>query len=220
MKFDLRRRALIGAQKDVFPAWFQRCEYIKNPSAGRSWINTGVVPNDETGILYDFEITGNLANAVDIPFIGCRENSRSTRFFFGKYLSSSTSSMYMGFNDVLLMGIPQQTNVRLQGYLNYKNSRIAKYSNSNEIAISSSLYQPRTETIYINNMNNAGQVLGNDVMGGLRTFYAEITQGTQIIHKYFPGYNTESGVIGLYDTCQKEFLTNSGSSDFIKGADI
>ena len=44
--------------------------------------------------------------------------------------------------------------------------------------------------------------------------------GETITSEYIPVYRKADDVIGLYDTRQQKLLTNKGSGDFTKGADV
>ena len=54
----------------------------------------------------------------------------------------------------------------------------------------------------------------------IRLYACTIAVNTEVIRNYVPCYRKSDGVIGLYDTINREFKTNEGTGSFTKGSDI
>lgn len=54
----------------------------------------------------------------------------------------------------------------------------------------------------------------------LKIYSCVIKSQDEIIKKFIPCYRKSDGVIGVYETVSKSFLTNQGTGSFTKGADI
>lgn len=209
-----RRRALIAAQQsNVFPDWFQRCEYIRNTDY-RTYIDTGIVPDNETGMKYIFSI--HTTSQAGWFLMGCRESSTTnSRFVVGASPSADTA-IYTGFNVVYPTGAPYVVDTKFTVFVNYKNERktyAEGYASSDINDTLSSI----TRSIWISNANSPSGLRQGMIQ--VDSYECEITQGSSVIRHYFSGYNRDTGIAGLYDTVTRTFLT-SASVNFDKGADV
>ena len=72
--------------------------------------------------------------------------------------------------------------------------------------------------IFGRSSNNLDYNIGNPV----RIADVEIYEGEEKKHEFIPARRVADGVLGLYDTVEKNFLVNSGSSDggFVAGPEV
>ncbi|MBQ5476060.1 MAG: hypothetical protein IIT65_15620, partial [Lachnospiraceae bacterium] len=54
----------------------------------------------------------------------------------------------------------------------------------------------------------------------IRLYACTIAVNGEVIRNYVPCYRKSDGVIGLYDTINKQFKINEGTGSFTKGSDV
>ena len=54
----------------------------------------------------------------------------------------------------------------------------------------------------------------------IRLYAFTLGVNEQVIRNYVPCYRKSDGVIGLYDTINKQFKINEGTGSFTKGPDV
>lgn len=186
----------------ALPSGYTELEYIE--STGAQYINTGVVPDTETVLEADIEITSLPSNA----YVFCSRVRAANKAF----------------------GILAMVNNRVR--LDYASSQATKPEPSTgrkNIYFSSTycIYGEATNTfsgaslsstlpIFIFGMNNNG-AFGSAI--SMKLYSCKMTKAGVLHRDYVPCKNP-GGSIGLYDLVEGKFYANAGSGNFMEGPSV
>ena len=190
----------IGGHQIIYDA---EIEYLRGTN--NQYIDTGIIPNDSTGVY----VKGYRDSGSDNFMLGCRNGGDNTRWAIGK----SNSGWYYGwstFKNSSIGGNPADI------YLNYKNDRLFKVTASdgtNTLNLPSLSFTPAYN---IRLFGSAGVNSTYTKWNG-RIYAVQITQGTEIIMDLIP---VRVGNVGyMYDKISNKLFGNNGSGSFILGQD-
>lgn len=209
MSLLLSRRGLMLSQIKYTPI-----EYLYTTDDLRTdWIDTGYIPNNETGLEVVFSTSAN----VDRP-MGVRQDGGNTRFY-APY--PYTGYFGYGFNSFSGVGLgTPSANTKYILSINLFNSRnvasatgngtpIGRYS-LNEFGILNTISRP----IYLLNYNNKGEA--NSYAAGIKFWGARITQGDEVVRSFIPAKDSK-GVVCLYEEIECKFYYNKGTMPLLAG---
>ena len=197
---------------------YQRVEYIEAAAEGTyPYIITDFYADNESGV----EVIASFPTLVDRIPMGSRENSDATRFYCVYPLSAN--SIYYGFNtgNTISCKLTVDTIYRLQ--TNFLNSRLVNvYTEDGERkgggSISQTLVQ-QTAPVAIFGYNSASS--GNvSSKREFKLYCARCSKGHEVVREYIPCCRKSDGVVGVYEKCTGQFLTNAdtdGDSAFAAG---
>ena len=208
--------------KDIFrlPDLYQKVEYIE--STGTQYIDTGVIPNQDTGFDIIYLTKDNVSNSGYGAVMGAREKSSYNELQLTTYVESgyqtstfgtlrwgtitSDNSMSSSYN----AGIT--SNTKMHSVL--KNKVYTKNDGS-VINLNGTFKSPVSLTIFV--LNNNGAITQH---GKVQLYSLKLYDGNTLIRNFVPCYRKKDNVIGLYDVVNDVFYTNSGIGVFIKGNNI
>ena len=188
----------------ILPDGFKRVEYLQ--SFGTQWIDTGIIPNNETGLY----LKAHRINGGDLVPAGARTND--IRFYPPRFNMNSTTIEYGWENYYVLGNRNTSDNLSYESWLNFCNSRkvsIQTQSNFYENILNSSL-SSLSHAIYIFDWNNNGSATTH--WAG-KIYEVKISQGKNIVRHFIPclGYDNEPC---MYDLISKQPFYNQGSGQF------
>ena len=194
---------------NTVPNNYTKLEYIE--SDGTQYIDTGVIPNSDTGISVTY--SDDYSGTYDQYMIGCRNDSGDTRWCIGRSNAAGTYRGYGHFMD----GAKNNVSSGIVE-LNYLNDKKFKFlSNNNDLLIEQNLPSSLSFTP-INDI----RLFGSKGTTGSYTTYSgrfksiRISQGSYIIKNLVPCKNSNN-IAGMYDTINKVFINSSSNSNFIAG---
>ena len=195
--------------KSILPSEYQRVEYIE--STGTQYIDTGIIPNQDTGFDIDF-LTKNDLTATDAKFgsiMGARLASASREFQLTTYSTNSKGILRYGSN-AYNAGLAK--NIRMHIELKDK-----VYTNNDDLtySVTGTFESPVSLTIFALNQNGTVTQYGKNQLFSLKLY-----DNKTLIRDYIPCYRRSDGAIGLYDLVEDKFYTNKGTGIFLKGKDI
>lgn len=161
------------------PAGFKKCVYLQ--SDGTQWINTGVIPDNETGLyLNALQLTyGNF-----IPFAV----SEGTNIIYPPRFNGKDLQYRWGSTTVKMMTWDKAGDLIFHSSLNLYNSKIAKFDSEDTDVESPITSQTGTYTLPIwlfsYNVNGSYSATYGKWVG--RVYRAQITQGTDLIRDFVP----------------------------------
>ena len=208
MSLLTRRRALLGIRKGLLPQQYQQVEYLE--STGTQYIDTDVVPNNETG----FCLIASFPEVVnDIYRFGCKGSGAENRFV----VATASNSIYFGFNGIVPNGGKWNilANCFYKLELNFFNSRYADVDNRSpyywgypwgSIPYSALMF----------GRNNSGNISAS----AQRIKECKMTQGNKLVRDFIPCYRKADNKAGMYDLISGEFYTNQGTGEFILGGEV
>lgn len=195
---------MIEEPQSRLPVDYIELQYIQ--SSGTQYIDTGYKPNNNTRIVLDFYITQNYSQLHGL--FGSRNGTSATSsqgFDFWSYYDSSFRTNFFGDDDTLY-DLPNTVR-----YIVDKNKNVTTISNK------ASTIRNTTGSCSLNLMlfaiNTAGTASNHAYA---RIYSCQIYDNGIIVRDYIPCKSIE-GVVGIYDTVNQVFYTNSGTGSFIAG---
>lgn len=196
---------------------YQRVEYIESAEEGTyPYIITDVYADNDVGA----EVIASFPVMQDRIPMGSRLDSGSTRFYVAYPLSKSTC--YYGFNIGSSISCTTKLDTVYRLQTNFMNSRQASiYEADGDRKAFANISQTLSKhsvpiAIFGYNSSASGSVSSKREY---KLYSARISEGFDIIREYIPCYRKSDGVVGLYETFTKQFLT-AKTGAFAKGADI
>lgn len=196
---------------------YQRVEYIESAEAETyPYLITDICADDNTGV----EVVAAFPALQDRIPMGSRLDSGSTRFYCVYPLSAS--SCYYGFNIGSSISCSTKINTIYRLQTNFLNSRQAIiYDENGTRKAFGNFTQTLTKqtvpiAIFGYNYATQGTVTSKREY---KLYSARISQGFEVVRKYFPCYRKRDGIIGLYEEFTRTFLT-AETGAFAKGADV
>ena len=217
---------LVG--KDMFdppieplPSEYQEVEYLESNDT-RCYINTGVIPNDDSEIECEFRadtpehptewhicpvgMYNTTQNQMRLEFNYKENNQDSVRFNYGTYGGSAITAdvlhdwhIYKGNTGGLYIdGVNVQTSVSPSGV------------GENTLPFWVFCYNSNGSASWLSGAYHTRQQLKS----------LKIKVSGKLVRDYAPCYRRSDGVAGLYDRITGTFYTNAGSGSFTVGADV
>lgn len=209
----------------LLPAEYQQVEYIATD--GNQCIDTDVIPSDYTdGIYYELDFCAEPAG------------SNNTDYLFGCLSEESLSGgIGVNFYQGNLRSLAGSTNSAiLYNWYNVRKRCVARMfatsENPSDINLSferdgtettvtpvSSNFESKpmpSESIYLFNCRGISRTSCAVTCWGFKMTAADSTP----IRNFVPCYRKSDNAIGLYDTVEGKFYTNTGTGSFTKGADV
>lgn len=195
----------------ILPDGFRRVEYLE--STGTEWIDTGVIPNNETGAYVKalqtvngntFPIGAGSNNSGWVPMrLLMKGNGSYPTYRWGTSWSDSSSS----FNDSIIY----------TSKFNWLNDKSVNLFRGEELIIfktlnaSTNINPGCTAAIFAVN-NNTGNI--NYQWKG-RVYEVKISQGEEIIKHFIPVYDLERLECCMYDLVSQQAFYNAGTGSFL-----
>lgn len=189
------------------PAGYTKCVYLQ--SDGTQWINTQVVPDNETG-LYFRALHLSYGNLV--PF-GVEQNGYG--IYPPRYEGKNLRYKW-GNTPIKMMDWDKADDLIFSSYLNFYNSKNVKFNSADTDAISIIDSQTGTFTIPIClfSWNYNGSYNATTGKWGGRIYRAQITQGDALIRDFVPCLDADNRPC-MYDLISQEaYYNQSGGTEF------
>lgn len=189
---------------------YNKVEYIE--SDGSSYIDTGITLDSK----YTFESEGLIPSGKSGSFIdGYANTSNRQGLLFNNTSSNRFAYYWFGVGN---------TFVNLADTGIDMSNRFKVVQNRNGVTLTQG-NNSLSKTYSGSNGTNAATInllrqVQNSYAGYARLYSAKIKEGDTVIHNYIPVTRKSDGTVGVYDTVDNEFLTNSGSGSFSKGENI
>lgn len=197
----------------ILPAEFQQVEYIE--CTGSQWINTGITTTRDIGLKLHFSIVASGDGAFGVL-------KNPGRYGMGFYIGNNGLTIYYSstFSVNCTNFQPSQYTEYIL-YFNYKNEGKVRAENTGGGTIGSIYTMPTMNTpTAIDFLLFASNNINVTKHPGMRIMYAEVTNGVDVVRKYYPCYQKANNTIGLYDILQGALYQNVGEGVFIKGGNV
>lgn len=192
------------------PTEYQQVEYIE--STGTQYIDTGIMPNQNTGFDIEF-FTKNKFNSTVGEFgsiFGAREGSSVNELQLSSYSRENDKGLIRFGTIGRSAGLVENT--KMQCSLRNK-----IYTNNDDVTIEFTSDFTTLYPITVFALNNKGNITQH---GSVQIFFLKLYNLDTLIRDFVPCYRKSDSVIGLYDLVEQKFYTNQGTGDFRKGAEI
>lgn len=193
-------------QQGILPFGYMQVEYLE--SIGTQYINTGIVPDSNTG----FKIKMSANDVIsDIYYLGCRESDNTdSRFVIGVY----NGYVYYGYGTTFADNAnwrPKSYEV-FTGTMNYYNDKKGTYNGLYPKKAKQQTIPTITKTIWLF-ISNSLQPVGKRIV---RVYDFEITQDDELLAHYIPCLDNNNRPC-MYDTISKKTFYNQGTGEFLYG---
>lgn len=193
------------------PYGFKKCVYLQ--SDGTQWIDTGVAPNNETGL---FCKTLKLDNAFG-SFFGVRNTSDSSIMapFMGDG-GKTLSYRWKSIKEDNIITVDNVGDYSFSSFLNYYNDRLAKFDSEDTdiVRTISDILENYTYNIWLFSTNFQGSFSTNYGKYRGRIYRAQITQGNTLIRDYIPCLDAD-GRPCMWDSINDvAYYNQSGGTEF------
>jgi hypothetical protein len=200
------------------PSAYQRVEWVRAENGIGAYIKLGFTFDTAAR----FKI-GFYAESVGTGYLfGAAENSGKIRCMvtaphgtsaLSSELYGTDQNSYNNIRLVLANGLNEIECTLREGFREYRNLTTGKSTSaSNQISLT------MTNELYLFAQNyNGSPRFGVERQVSYFEYY---DKNDELICSLTPCYRKSDGVIGMYDTVRKLFLTNAGSGSFTKGAEI
>ena len=197
------------------PAGFKKCVYLQ--SDGTQWIDTGVIPDNETGLYFNaLQLTyGNF-----VPF-GVDESGDAMNSIYPPRFSNKDLYYRWGGATTKMMTWDKADDLIFHSSLNLYNSKIAKFDSEDTDVESSISSQTGTYTlpIWLFSYNYGGTYTATYGKWVGRVYRAQITQGDALIHDYVPCLDANGrpcmyDIIGGGTVEDNTYYNQSGGTEF------
>ena len=188
------------------PSNFLKLDYLEDTDT--QYINTGIVPTNETGLYVDAQQITHTNTHV----MGSGLDTNSTGFGVPRLLKSSGNTAGFMWKSWTSYG-NFATGTRFESYTNLYNNRKANLKSPTTTERTNTLgdlgFTP-TATIHMFRTNYTGHGGWNG-----RIYRAKITQGTELIRDYVPAYDALKDKPCMYDLINNVAYYNDGTGEFI-----
>lgn len=193
----------------TLPSEYQEVEYIE--STGTQYIDTGVVPNQNTGFEIDFK-TNNDFNSTSYGCIfGARTQSVVNELQLSTFCDGTNTTGTLRRNTT--SNKAGLTSSRMTAKLIGN-----RYSNSTGYSleiVSGDFTAPSPITVFTLNQSGSKTQYGKVVLYSFKLY-----DGLTLVRDFIPCYRKSDGEIGLYDLVNNTFYSNRGTGTFLKGENV
>lgn len=187
----------------MLPSGYTQLEYIQ--SSGTQYINTGVAPNNNTRVVFDYEPI----STRDTGLFGSRTSTSSSDRFLVIH-ANDTNALRTDYRNT-------NTNTKLN-----PSGRTVIDKDKNVTTIGSSRFTNTSGSFSSSCAMglfciNTGGTFGQ--MTSIRLYSCQIYNNDSMLRNFVP-CKSSSGTVGLYDTINDVFYTNPGSTNFIAGPEF
>ena len=213
----LSDKSVYYKQKIIYDHQIEYLESTGTNNKGIQYIETGIIPDENTGIYIKVLTKGSNGNN-DNYIIGCRNDSNNTRWVIGR----SNIGLYYGYGSVsgthlTFTNADNYNNLIYESKLNYLNDKkwFAKYDICTvEDQIAALSFTPQYN---IRLFGSAG-ITADYTRAAAAIYFVKISQGSQIIMDLIPV--RKDGIGYMYDKISNKLFENVGTGAFILGPDI
>lgn len=192
---------------------YEKVNYIE--STGTQYIDTGVIPNQNTGfdVVYvtnDKLVGGNVGYGA---ILGARESSKVNELQLTTYTQDNS-----GFSGTLRFGNTDNNagiSAEAKMHSTLKNRVYTNNFDTTYELNDITFVCPVPLTIFA--LNNNGAVTQ---FGKVKLYSLKIYDGNSLLRDFIPCCRINDNTFGLYDKIEKKLYTNAGTGDFIVGGNV
>lgn len=205
-----RRRALMSQNKSsgILPRGYRQVEYIE--STGTQWLDTEFIPNGDTRVEADFQLTKVKASFI----FGSRVGSTTRTYTFNV---SSSGDFVSGYNDRANAVIAKADTER---HIVDKRHRTTWFDGVYCGQYEKATFEcPNSLEIFACYNNGTKGYLPAEMKLYSCKIYTGVIDGI-LERDFIPCYRKADRVAGLYDIVNDKFYTNQGTGEFLIGGEI
>lgn len=203
-----RRRALLRKDTGILPSSYRQVEYIE--STGTQWIDTGFMPDGDTTLDIDYQLTDYPSNCYLYGVSGNGTSNYQCMYYIR--VNTAQNRHEIGYGPQLNTPITKSTLDTKRHVIKRLKSLI--YFDDTLMGFPGATFNAiYTMEIFARNSNGT---VGNGKTR-MKLYSCKIYDNRTLVRDFIPCYRKADGVGGLYDIANDKFYTNSGTGDFILG---
>jgi hypothetical protein len=188
------------------PAGYTELEYIQ--ATGTQYIDTGFIPNQNTGVDIRFSASSYANNAVFVYGGGQDSTARAFELYpWDAQLQYNYGTQYQ------FIGTPAANSI----ITSYQRKHIPQSVINNTVTTGNNGAQtftaPYTLTLFA---LHRASIIKSGSTGALKIYSCQIYDNEKLVRNFVPCKNA-SGVAGMYDLVEKRFYGNAGTGSFTAG---
>ena len=209
-RLELRRCGMLHAKVPRLPKEYQEVAYLEN--TGGQWIDSGIIGNQDTYVLYDFA----LVEISDSFLFGSRMSAMDRAFYFvirgGIWFACSYNQS--GNLDYYKNGVAY--NADLERHVNTLHKGEATIDGiTRSVGSYSNFETPKTLALFGLNGPN-----GFHSGPKIKVYSCILKNNDTPQRNFIPCYRKSDTKPGMYDLVTKTFFTNAGTGEFICGPKV
>ena len=191
------------------PSGYTQLGYIE--STGTQYIDTGFIPNQNSRVVFDFQLTnsGTLADANPYIF-GARTSSSKNIFTALSVKSSNRLRAYYGATSAYVTFSTSISTLDNRVIFDYNKNNF--YCGTETLTTTAQTFDTGT-SMFLFAASNNGKVTQPALM---KLFACKIYNNGTLVRDFIPCKNS-SNTIGLYDTVNSQFYTSAEGTAFLPG---
>lgn len=190
-----------------FDDLYQRIEYVE--SSGSQYIDTGIIPNQNTGVYIDFMPLNTIpVSSNSLFYINSGGTSGNTRFLIGTYNQHPGGDLVVGADNTNDPGLSQNTRTKIE----IKNGKLT-IDGGTEITLNSGTFTS-SNSLYV----FAAHASPVSRFSSMKLYSLHVYDGNNLVREYIPC--KDGNLVGLYETVTKNFYVSAGSDPFIAGPNV
>lgn len=196
--------------KTKLPSEYQEVEYIE--SHQNQYIDTGVLTSNKIRIECEYSTTYNGINLL----FGARQNIDTNGLAFETRYANNRNQYYVAYGRETVQRVTTINNNDGNKHKVILSNEVFTIDNENQAIVRGDFtasFSILLGTFLNNNAPDARMWIGN-------IYSCKIYDNNNLVRDFVPCYRKSDNVIGMYDLANNIFYTNSGTGDFLKGADI
>lgn len=204
-----RRRILMNQNESLLPSRYIQVEYIE--STGTQWIDTGFMPNGDTTLEIDYQLTDYPSNCYLYGVSGDGTSNYQCMHYIRVNVAQNRHEHALG----------NQLNTPITNSALDTNRHIIKRNKSNIYFDSTLMGHPSAtfDAIYTMEIfaRNSNGTVGNGKTK-MKLYSFKIYDNGTLVRDFIPCYRKADGAGGLYDLVEGKFYENQGTGDFLLGS--
>ena len=191
-------------EEHLLPDGYTQLEYIE--STGNQWIDTGIVPDQNTRIKCKINTLGISSASNFIAPYGAAVDYKNSAFEC--YSWNGTLEFNYGNQYKFTSTLPDNYTIEID------HNKNTVTCNGETIAFAQQVFTAPKSLVLFGMHRPSGVTPGK-----CASFYYEIYSGKDLMRNYIPCKN-QSGVAGMYDAIVGTFYESAGSNPFVSGPEI
>ena len=196
-----------GAIPRELPEGYTQVEYIQ--SSGAQYIDTGFVPNQDTRVVMDIDLTSAFSTYGWITLFATRNGSSVGFGLFSNAAMTSVYHVYASKNATISTSLKGRHTVDKN-----KNETFIDGNSIGSFAYTAFIAPLQLRLLYDNQPNGGDK---HPFVG--KVYSCQIYDNGTLVRDYVPCKNV-SGVFGLYDLANDVFYQNAGTGTFVAGEEV
>lgn len=214
----IQKTSLIGKKNNLVPPQYKEIDYLQ--SSGTQYIDLGFYANQNYGLYLKYQYY-TLSSSYSGRLFGVRTGAGGFNAFGYTGTSAGTldpnTVFYYSSNQVTLIGETEAIRIDTNIHTLNWNTSLDYRCTFDGVVMSLTGETTAFNHTMTTNMFRAYNNSSYATPAPARIYECSIYNNGHLIHEYVPVKRISDSKVGIYDVIGNEFLTNSGTGDFVAG---